>query len=149
MWVDWEALPAAVYEVQWFLDADLTRRAGSTTVTVSKMEIGDLEPGTQSGDFRSRLTWFRVHAVRGSKTGPWSEPQPSPVQHHFNDITFNHVVNDITFNHVVALALPHEQVCELFQELNLKCGRERRSILGNKTIQSTGSLLLPRAVTDG
>ena len=66
MWVDWEALPAAVYEVQWFLDADLTQMAGSTTVTVSKIEIGDLEPGTQY--------WFRVRAVRGSKTGPWSEP---------------------------------------------------------------------------
>jgi hypothetical protein len=66
IWLDWSPIVGAVYEVRWFSDAELTRRAGGTTVTASKMEIEDLEPGTQY--------WFRVRAVRGGKTGPWSEP---------------------------------------------------------------------------
>ena len=72
--IDWNRIEYAAYELQWFGDEKLTQRVGSTAATASKMEIEDLEPGRQSGDFRSRLTWFRVRAVRGSKTGPWSEP---------------------------------------------------------------------------
>jgi len=66
IWIDWSSIAHAVYEVQWFGDVKLTRRTGSTTVTVSKMEIGDLVPGRQY--------WFHVRAVRGSQTGPWSDP---------------------------------------------------------------------------
>ena len=65
MWVDWEAQPAAVYEVQWFTDADMTLMAGSATATKSEIEVEGLE--------RGKAYWFRVRAVRGSKTGPWSD----------------------------------------------------------------------------
>jgi len=65
IWVDWEALPAAVYEVQWFMDADLTEMVGSATATKSEIVVEGLE--------RGEAYWFRVRAVRGSKTGPWSD----------------------------------------------------------------------------
>ena len=65
IWVDWETLPAAVYEVQWFTDADMTHTVGSATATKSEIEVEGLE--------RGKAYWFRVRAVRGSKTGPWSD----------------------------------------------------------------------------
>jgi len=65
IWVDWESIEGAVYEVQWFTDADLKHRAGSATVTASEMEVQDLERGKQYH--------FRIRAVRGGHTGPWSD----------------------------------------------------------------------------
>ena len=65
IWVDWESIEGAVYEIQWFTDADLKQMAGSATVTSSEMEVQDLERGKQYH--------FRIRAVRGGHTGPWSD----------------------------------------------------------------------------
>lgn len=65
IWVDWEAQPAAVYEVQWFLDASMTDMVGSATATKSEVVV--------EGLVRGKEYWFRVRAVRGSKSGPWSD----------------------------------------------------------------------------
>jgi hypothetical protein len=65
IWVDWEAQPAAVYEVQWFLDASMTDMVGSATATKSEVVV--------EGLVRGKEYWFRIRAVRGSKTGPWSD----------------------------------------------------------------------------
>jgi len=53
--------------------AALTQMIGSATVTASELEVQGLQQGQQSGDFLSRLTWFRVRAVRASTPGPWSD----------------------------------------------------------------------------
>ena len=66
IWVDWEPQPGAVYEVQWFLDASMTDMVGSATATKSEIVVECLARGKEY--------WFRVRAVRGSKTGPWSDP---------------------------------------------------------------------------
>lgn len=62
IWVDWDFVDGAVYEVQWFGDAPLTLMVGSATVTNSEMEIQGLERGKQH--------WFRV---RSGQVGPWSD----------------------------------------------------------------------------
>ena len=65
IWVDWEAVEGAVYEIQWFSDAPLTQMVGSATVTASELEVQGLVRGNQY--------WFRVRAVRASQPGPWSD----------------------------------------------------------------------------
>ena len=65
IWVDWEAVEGAVYEIQWFTDAPLTHMIGSATVTASELEVQGLVLGQQY--------WFRVRAVRASNAGPWSD----------------------------------------------------------------------------
>ena len=65
IWVDWDSVEGAIYEIQWFSDAALTQMVGSATVTASEMEVQGLERGNQY--------WFRVRAVRASETGPWSD----------------------------------------------------------------------------
>jgi len=65
IWVDWEAVEGAVYEIQWFTDAPLTQTIGSATVTASELEVQGLQQGQQY--------WFRVRAVRASNPGPWSD----------------------------------------------------------------------------
>ena len=66
IYLDWETVEQAAYEVQWFLDAALTQTIGSTTVTRSELEIHGLEQGKQY--------WIRVRAVRASEEGKWSDP---------------------------------------------------------------------------
>jgi len=65
IWVDWSSVTGAVYEIQWFSDANLTQMVGSATVTASEMEVQGLERGKQYH--------FRVRAVRGGHTVPWSD----------------------------------------------------------------------------
>ena len=65
IWVDWESVEGAVYEIQWFTDAPLTQMIGSATVTASELEVQGLVLGQQY--------WFRVRAVRASNAGPWSD----------------------------------------------------------------------------
>jgi len=65
IWVDWEAVEGAAYEIQWFTDAPLTQMIGSATVTASELEVQGLQQGQQY--------WFRVRAVRASNAGPWSD----------------------------------------------------------------------------
>jgi len=65
IWVDWEAVEGAVYEIQWYTDAALTQMIGSATVTASELEVQGLQQGQQY--------WFRVRAVRASNAGPWSD----------------------------------------------------------------------------
>ena len=65
IWIDWDTVEGAVYELQWFSDAPLTQMVGSATVTNSEYEIPGLTKGTQY--------WFRVRAVRASLVGPWSD----------------------------------------------------------------------------
>jgi len=55
----------AVYEVQWFGDADMTQMIGSAKDSFWEIDIPDLE--------RGRQYWFRVRAVRGGQEGLWSE----------------------------------------------------------------------------
>ncbi|MCX7050256.1 MAG: fibronectin type III domain-containing protein [Candidatus Sumerlaeota bacterium] len=65
IWIDWDTVEGAVYELQWFSDAALTQMVGSATVTNSEYEIPGLTKGNQY--------WFRVRAVRASLVGPWSD----------------------------------------------------------------------------
>ena len=73
IWVDWDSVEGAVYEIQWFTaglrpppsDAPLTQMIGSATVTASELEVQGLVRGNQY--------WFRVRAVRASQPGPWSD----------------------------------------------------------------------------
>ena len=65
IWVDWDSVEGAVYEIQWFSDAPLTQMIGSATVTASELEVQGLVRGNQY--------WFRVRAVRASQPGPWSD----------------------------------------------------------------------------
>lgn len=65
IWLDWDSVSGAVYEVQWFSDAALTQMVGSATVTLSEVEIPGLTRGQQY--------WFRVRAVRASLFGAWSD----------------------------------------------------------------------------
>ena len=65
IWLDWDSVTGAVYEVQWFGDAALTQMVGSATVTLSEIEVPGLTLGQQY--------WFRVRAVRANLVGPWSD----------------------------------------------------------------------------
>jgi hypothetical protein len=65
IFVDFDSVDGAVYEVQWFSDAPLTQMVGSSTVTESQIEITGLTRGSQY--------WVRVRAVRASQPGPWSD----------------------------------------------------------------------------
>jgi hypothetical protein len=65
IFLDFDSVDGAVYEVQWFSDAPLTVMVGSATVTVSEIEIPGLTKGQQY--------WFRVRAVRAGQAGPWSD----------------------------------------------------------------------------
>ena len=65
IWVDWDSVERAVYEVQWFSDSNILQMTGSATVTSSETEIQGLERGKQY--------WFRVRAVRAGQEGPWSD----------------------------------------------------------------------------
>lgn len=67
LFVDWDTEEgAASYEVEWFLDADLTQMVGHTAVGNSEIQITGLTPGTQY--------WAHVRAVRGAEKGLWSDP---------------------------------------------------------------------------
>mgnify|MGYP000937837823 CR=1 FL=1 len=65
LFVDFDSVDAAAYEVQWFSDAPLTQLVGSATVTNSEIEIPGLTRGNQY--------WIRVRAVRAGQPGPWSD----------------------------------------------------------------------------
>ena len=65
VWVEWDSVDGAVYEIQWFGDAPLTLMVGTATGANSEMEIQALE--------RDKQYWFRVGAVRAGKVGPWSD----------------------------------------------------------------------------
>lgn len=67
LFVDWDNEEgAASYEVEWFLDANLTQKIGHTAVGNSELQITGLTPGTQY--------WVHVRAIRGAEKGLWSDP---------------------------------------------------------------------------
>jgi len=63
---DWESIVGASYEIKWFSNATMTQLVGSATSTASEYVISGLTPGQQY--------WMIVRPVRGSETGPWSDP---------------------------------------------------------------------------
>ena len=63
---DWESIVGASYEIKWFSNAPMTQLVGSATSTASEYVISGLTPGQQY--------WMIVRPVRGSETGPWSDP---------------------------------------------------------------------------
>ncbi len=63
---DWESIVGAIYELKWYSNAALTQLVGSATSTASEYVITGLTPGQQY--------WMIVRPVRGSETGPWSDP---------------------------------------------------------------------------
>ena len=63
---DWESIVGASYEIKWFSNAPMTQLVGSATSTASEYVISGLTPGQQY--------WMSVRPVRGSETGPWSDP---------------------------------------------------------------------------
>jgi hypothetical protein len=66
LFVDWDTIPAAVYEVQWAAAPTFAPIIGTMTVTESQATIPNLTRGTQY--------WIRVRAVRASQNGSWSDP---------------------------------------------------------------------------
>jgi len=56
----------ASYEIKWFSNAPMTQLVGSATSTASEYVQSGLTPGQQY--------WMIVRPVRGSETGPWSDP---------------------------------------------------------------------------
>lgn len=72
VWVEWDSVDAAVYEVQWFGDVPLTLMVGSATVTNSEMDR--LASNTASSG--------RIAGGRRSLRGGWSAPErsdPGPI----------------------------------------------------------------------
>ncbi len=63
---DWESIVGASYEIKWFSNATMTQLVGSATSTASEYVISGLTPGQQY--------WMIVRPVRGSETGPWTDP---------------------------------------------------------------------------
>ena len=63
---DWESIPGASYEIKWFSNSTMTQQVGSATSTASEYVISGLTPGQQY--------WMIVRPIRGSETGPWSDP---------------------------------------------------------------------------
>ena len=63
----WGAIVGCVYEVQWSLSPDFAEILGSLLSTRAKCQIEGLVPRQQ--------IWMRVRPARGSKHGPWSDPE--------------------------------------------------------------------------
>jgi hypothetical protein len=66
LFVDWESVARASYQVEWFTDSALTQKVGSMTVTPSETTLLGLTAGKQY--------WIRIRAVRAARNGPWSDP---------------------------------------------------------------------------
>jgi len=65
LFVDWDTEEgAASYQVEWYLDANLTQLVGHTAVGNSEIQITGLSP----------QYWVQVRAVRGAEKGHWSDP---------------------------------------------------------------------------
>ena len=47
LFVDWDSVDGAVFEVQWFSDVPLTQMVGNATVTPSEIEISGLTRDSQ------------------------------------------------------------------------------------------------------
>jgi len=66
IFVDFDAIEGAVYEIEWSTDANFGTITGTKTATASEGTADGLTMGTQY--------WIRVRADRAGEFGPWSDP---------------------------------------------------------------------------